>query len=156
MIGAVQILAIGYKQAELPKEIGRQINLLRSSDAVRLLDVYAIHKARDRTITEQAIEAISDWDGNLIRKILTSAGAHRAFSSYTTDASGFLVQGTPIPDPTVSVPAGTNLVILLIEHLWAGPLQDAMRNGSAFPLAGGWAGRDVLQKAGLVMNDTAD
>ncbi|GAA0376716.1 hypothetical protein GCM10009541_18960 [Micromonospora gifhornensis] len=156
MIGAVQVLALGYKQAELPKEIVNEINLLRSSDAVRLLDIYAINKGKDRTITEHAIEEINDWDGELIRKMLRSAGASRVLNTYTTDSTGFLVQGTPIPDIGVSVPDGTNVIVLLIEHVWASPLEDALRDGSAFPVAGGWAGRQALQNAGLVMNDTAD
>ena len=155
VIGAVQILAIGYRQDDLPQEIGQQITLLRSSDAVRLLDVYAISRARDRTITEHAIDGVSDWDGELIRRMLRTAGASRVLNSYTTDSSGFLVQGTPIPDPKVSLPPGSNLVLLLIEHLWALPLEDAMRHGSAYPLAGGWAGREVLEDAGLTMKDTA-
>jgi len=87
--------------------------------------------------------------------MLRTAGASRVLNSYTTDSSGFLVQGTPIPDPKVSLPEGTSLVLLLIEHMWAQPLEDAMRHGSAFPLAGGWAGRDVLQAAGLAMNEAA-
>ncbi|WP_349878138.1 hypothetical protein ABIH81_29495 [Micromonospora sp. HUAS YX12] len=156
MIGAVQILALGYKQAELPKEIVHQINLLRSSDAVRLLDVYAISKAMNRTMTEHPIEEIEDWDGELIRGLLRSAGASRVLSTYTTDSTGFLVQGTAIPDLKVSVPEGTNAIILLIEHLWAGSLESALREGSVFPLAGGWVGRDVLQVAGLTMNEPAD
>lgn len=154
MIGAVQIVALGYRQAELPTEIVNEINLLRSNDAVRLLDVYAIKKAKDRTITEQAVEEVNDWDGELIRKMLRSAGASRVLNTYTTDTTGFLVQGTSIPDLGVSVPDGTNVIILLIEHVWANPLEDALRNGSAFPVAGGWAGRQALEKAGLAMDDT--
>ncbi|MGV9765064.1 hypothetical protein [Micromonospora tulbaghiae] len=156
MIGAVQIIALGYKQTELPKEIAHEINMLRSSDAVRLLDVYAINKATNRTMSEHGIEELKDWDGELIRGLLRSSGASRVLSTYTTDSSGFLVQGTPIPDLKVSVPEDTNVIILLIEHVWARSLESALREGSVFPLAAGWAGRDALQVAGLAMNETAD
>lgn len=155
MIGAVQILAIGYKQAELPSRIVRQINLLRSSEAVSLLDVYAVKKAKDRTLTEVPIEEIDGWDGELIRSLLRSAGARRVFDSYVTDSSGFLVQGTSIPDLRISLPEGTTVVILLIEHIWARTLEEAMRDGSTFPLAGGWAGREALEEAGLSMDAPA-
>ncbi|WP_431880406.1 hypothetical protein [Micromonospora marina] len=82
MIGAVQILALGYKQTELPEEIIHEINLLRSNDAVRLLDVYAINKAANRTMTEHGIEEIKDWDGALIRGLLRTAGP-AGFSTLT-------------------------------------------------------------------------
>ncbi|MET7966815.1 hypothetical protein [Micromonospora sp. NPDC005305] len=153
MIGTVQILAIGYKQSRLPKAIEQQVSLLKSSPAVRLIDVYAIAKGKNRVLTEHGIEAFGKFDGEAIRQLLRSSGAARVISSYTVDSSGFLVQGTPIPDLKESIPPGTNAVILLIEHLWARPLEDAMRNGDAFPLAGGWAGRDALSDAGLGINE---
>ena len=153
VIGTVQILVIGYRQSRLPEAIEQEVSLLKSSPAVRLLDVYAIAKGKDRVLTEYGIEAFGKFDGEAIRRLLRSSGAARVISSYAVDSSGFLVQGTPIPDLKESVPPGTNAVILLIEHLWARPLEDAMRNGDAFPLAGGWAGRDALTEVGLGMDE---
>ncbi len=66
------------------------------------------------------------------------------------------MQGTSLPDLKASVPQGTNVIVLLIEHVWASSLEDALREGSVFPVAGGWAGRDALGNAGLAMNETAD
>lgn len=153
VIGTVQILVIGYKQSSLPEAIEQQVSLLGSSPAVRLIDIYAIAKGKDRVLTEYEIQAFGKFDGETIRRLLRSSGAARVISSYSADSSGFLVEGTSIPDLKESVPLGTNAVILLIEHLWARPLEDAMRNGDAFPLAGGWAGRDALTAAGLGMDE---
>lgn len=149
MIGAVQLLAIGYKQARLPEEISREIGLLRSSSAVRLLDVHAVAKANNRTLTVSTIDELSDWDGELIRRLLSTARASRVLNSYTVDSSGVLTQGDPVPDLRETLPMGTNVVYLLIEHRWARLLEDAIHNGAAYPLAGGWIGRDTLKDAGL-------
>ncbi|MEU4567574.1 hypothetical protein [Micromonospora sp. NPDC023956] len=158
MIGAVQLVAINYTQAELPRELANAINLLRSNPAVRLLDVYAASRARDRTISERSLAGVIDGSGEvlggeIIRNVLRSARARRVRYSYTTDLSGFLVRGGPVIDLYDSLPPGTNAVLLLIEHRWSQPLEDAMRNTSASPLADGWVGREELHEAGYTMND---
>ena len=80
MIGATQILVLGYKQPELPVGIREQINQLRSNSAVRLVDVYGFNKAGNRVITEQAVSGLDDWDGVIIKRILESASASSAAS----------------------------------------------------------------------------
>jgi hypothetical protein len=150
----MQIIAIGYKQAELPSEVARQINLLRSHPAVRLLDVYAVSRAKNRTIAEHPIDGVtSDRGGEIIKNVLSSARSRRVRYSYTTDLSGFLVQGGPVIDLYESLPVATNAVFLLIEHRWSQPLEESMRKGSIYPLADGWVGREELHSAGYAMND---
>lgn len=153
MIGAVQIIVLGYNQPDLPTGIRNQINLLRTNPAIRIIDVYGICKSDNRVLAEQGILGLDDWDGALIREILQSASASRVLHSYAEDRTGYLVPGGPIPDLKASVPAGSNIIVLLVEHLWANALETSLRDGSAFPVAGAWVGRQALENAGLALDD---
>ena len=59
------------------------------------------------------------------------------------------MRGDPIPDPRKDVPDNTNILVLLLKHLWATPLFGAARDTSAFALTDARLGRESLAKAGL-------
>ncbi|MFV2087213.1 hypothetical protein [Micromonospora sp. LOL_021] len=107
-------------------------------------------------LAEQSVRGLDDWDGTLIRQILQSASASRVLHSNAEDRTGYLVPGGPIPDLKASVPAGSNIVVFLVEHLWANALETSLRDGSAFPVAGAWVGREALENAGLTLDDHVD
>jgi hypothetical protein len=59
------------------------------------------------------------------------------------------MRGDPIPDPKNDVPDDTNVLVLMLEHLWATPLFNSVRDSNAFPLTDAWLGRQSLAQAGL-------
>jgi hypothetical protein len=152
MIGPVQLVMIGYPDPELPVDVRRQVDDLRANPAVRLLDVQIYHKERG-VVSRQDVngfttDARSD-PGNLVDRMMTSAASSEVLSGGAPSGQGYLMRGDAVPDPKHDVPDDTNVLVLLLEHSWATPLWNSVRENRAFPVADAWMGRQSLQSAGL-------
>ncbi|MEU1812642.1 hypothetical protein O7622_22595 [Micromonospora sp. WMMD1076] len=154
MIGPVQLILIGYTQANLPRSVKQQIDSLRDNPGIRLLDVYQIDMDRKRILSEGESEGPTPEMGAIIKRLLTAAGAAATLGETALSGTGYLMHGDEIPDLRTHVTAGTHVVALLIEHRWANPLWNAVRKSTAFPITDGWMGREALQKAGLATNES--
>jgi hypothetical protein len=155
MLGPVQLIMVGFRESEMPTEVRSQAEALQSNPAIRLLDVYMISKDRRGNVTQQRVNGIMtgqppDGSGEFIDQLMTTAAAAKRMSSNPTSGHGYLMRGDPIPDRSFDVPEGTNVLVLLLEHRWATPLWNAVRESTAFPVDDAWMGRESLKAAGLV------
>jgi hypothetical protein len=158
MIGPVQLMMIGMDAAEISNEICERVNRLRDSGAIGILDVLSLHKNRDGTMTvEQLPNLVPEpphEPGALIGELMhKAAGAAITASSRMPSGRGFLMHASPVPDPKDSIPLGSTVLVLLLEHQWAIPLRDAVRDADAFPVSDAWLGREVLRDVGLIPQD---
>ncbi len=152
MIGPVQLLMIGFSEPELPADVRREVDDLRTNPAVRLLDVQIYHKERGQVTRQELSGFTTDSHseaGDVVDQIMTSAAASEVMAGGAPSGQGYLMRGDPIPDPRNDVPSDTNVLVLMLEHSWATPLFDSVRHSQAFPVADAWLGRQSLQKAGL-------
>jgi hypothetical protein len=152
MIGPVQLLMIGFKDPELPSEVRRQVDDLRANPAVRLLDVQLYHKERG-LVSRQEVSGFTtegqSGPGDIVDQMMTRTMAAEVLSGGAPSGQGYLMRGDPIPDPKNDVPDDTNVLVLMLEHLWATPLFNSVRDTSAFPLTDAWLGRQSLAQAGF-------
>jgi hypothetical protein len=152
MIGPVQLLMIGFKDPELPPEVRRQVDDLRANPAVRLLDVQLYHKERG-VVSRQEQSGFTTEEqsraGKIVDQMMTSTMAAEVLSGGAPSGQGYLMRGDPIPDPKNDVPDDTNVLVLMLEHLWATPLFNSVRDSSAFPMTDAWLGRQSLSQAGF-------
>jgi hypothetical protein len=152
MIGPVQLLMIGFKDPELPSEVRQQVDDLRANPAVRLLDVQLYHKERG-VVSRQELGGFTtegqSGAGGIVDQMMTRTMASEVLSGAAPSGRGHLMRGDPIPDPKNDVPDDTNVLVVMLEHVWATPLFDAVRDSSAFPLTDAWLGRQSLARAGL-------
>jgi hypothetical protein len=152
MIGPVQLLMIGFKDPELPSDVRRTVDDLRANPAVKLLDVQVYHKERGVASRQELSGFTTEGQsgaGGLVDQMMTRTMASEVMSGGAPSGRGYLMRGDPIPDPTNDVPDNTNVLVLMLEHLWATPLFDSVRDSSAFPLTDAWLGRQSLAQAGL-------
>ena len=147
-IGPVQLLVVSFDKPDFSGEILAELNRLRQSQLIRLIDVLVVTKDLDGTIaaaqmSDLSIEEAEDLGatvGALIGLGLDGeAGAEAgALAGAEAGADGHLIDESETYDVAASIAPGSAAAIALIEHVWAGPLRDAIAK------AGGVAGQRFL------------
>ncbi|WP_374536249.1 hypothetical protein [Micromonospora aurantiaca (nom. illeg.)] len=160
MIGPVQLLMIGFKGPQPPDEVRKELDhLLVDHNHVRVIDMLTLVMHRNRTVERQQardlLPALPADSGNLVDRLLRGAGAAAVMGDSTSGGAGFLFRGDKIPQLRQHMQPGTGAVILLLEHLWAVPLRDAVAESDAFPVTDAWIGRTALQDLNLMPSTTS-
>ena len=166
-IGPVQLIVLGFQHPDFHGEVIAELEKLRSSDTVRVIDALAVYKDADGEIgvehlsnltTEQAVELGSKIgaliglgiDGEAGMKAGAAAGARAAAAGQTAfgedDAWDILAE---IPDDSAAA-------LLLIEHHWAVPLRDAIARAGGFRINDGFISPFDLVAIGLATAAEAD
>jgi uncharacterized membrane protein len=147
-IGPIQILVIGFDQAEFKGTIRAELARLREHDIVRLVDLLAVRKGDDGTVerlqqsdmSQEELEEFGAIAGALIG--LGAAGEEGAEAGAALGASA--MEDGHVFDPSETwyvddaIPPGTAAAIALLEHRWAIPLRDAIRDAGGYLLADAW------------------
>jgi uncharacterized membrane protein len=155
-IGPVQMLVLGFAEPEFTGKIAAEIDRLREHEFVRILDAVVVHKDDAGEIT--AVQA-SDLTTDEAIEVGALAGALIGLGEGDAEAgavAGALegADGHVIPDEEVwyvadTIPAGSAAAVLLIEHLWAIPLRDAIVDAGGIALTDEWIHPADLVAAGL-------
>ena len=157
MTGPVQLMLIGMDTPEVPAHVREQVGRLRGAGTVGILDVLSLCKNRNGTVdTHPVPDPAPDaphQPGEFIDLLLHKAGAASTLSAPAPAGRGYLMCGDPIPDAKDTLPPGVTVLALLLEHRWAIPLRDAVRDADAFPVGDAWMGREVLREIQLVPPD---
>jgi uncharacterized membrane protein len=159
-IGPVQLIVLGFNHPDFHGEVIAELEKLRRSDTIRVIDALAVYKDARGEIevehlsnlsTPEAIELGSKIgaliglgiDGEAGMEAGATAGAEaavagvRAFSD--DDAWDILAE---IPDDSAAA-------LLLIEHHWAVPLRDAIARAGGFRINDGFISPFDLVGIGL-------
>ena len=146
-IGPVQLLIVGFAGGEFKGEIASVLADLRERDVIRLIDMGFVRKDEDGLITMIEHSDLSQDEtiefgatvGALIG--LGVAGEEGAEAGAIAGAEAAL-DGGMIEDQVWyiadEIPEGTAAAIALIEHRWAIPLRDAIREMGGFHIADAW------------------
>src|SRR3954464_6822236 len=135
-IGPVQLIVLGFSHPDFHGEIIGELEKLRESDTVRVIDALAVHKDADGEIEvvhlsnlskDEAIELGSKVgaliglgiEGEEVMYAGAEAGAEAAadgVSVFSDDDAWDVLED--IPDDSAAA-------LILLEHHWAVPLRDA-------------------------------
>jgi len=156
-IGPVQMLVLGFAEPEFTGKIAAEIDRLREHEFVRILDALVVQKDDDGDIT--ALQ-VSDLTVDEAMELGAIAGALIGLGEGDAEAgaeAGALegADGHVIPDEEVwyvadTIPPGSAAAVLLIEHLWAIPLRDAIVDAGGVALTDQWIHPADLVAVGLV------
>ena len=159
-IGPVQMLVLGFAEPDFTGKIAAELDRLRQHEFVRILDALVVNKDDNGDIT--AIQA-SDLTTDEAVEFGALAGALIGLGEGDAEAgavAGALegADGHVIPDEEAwfvadTIPAGSAAAILLIEHLWAVPLRDAIVEAGGIALSDEWIHPLDLVAAGLAEAD---
>jgi uncharacterized membrane protein len=163
-IGPVQLLVIGFEHPDLHGQIMEEIDRLKASETIRLIDLLFIRKDADGNVERVHAGGLTGEDaaefgatvGALIG--LGAAGAEgaeegAAIGAEATD-SEVLPEGAWYVDDVLS--PDTAAAVVLIEHRWAIGLRDRIQGAGGFHLADAWVHPLDLVAVGLVAAEDVD
>ena len=165
-IGPVQLIALGFSHPDFHGEIIAELERLRESDTVRVIDSLAVYKDKDGDVevehlsnlsTEEAVE-LGSKVGALIGLGIegeegmpagAQAGAEAAAEGvqYFSDDEAWDVLG--------EIPNDSAAALILLEHHWAVPLRDAIVRAGGFRLSDGFISPLDLVEIGLISAEEA-
>jgi hypothetical protein len=147
-IGPVQLLVLGFDDPRFAGGFQAELDRLRDSDLVRLIDGVAVRKDTDGTVTVMDAgdvdEQLSGF-GAVVGALVGlgsdfSEGAPELYAEALPDLfDGDRMDGASVPigdwDVLAEIPEGTAAALLLVEHRWAIPLRDALSRAGGSRLA---------------------
>ncbi|MDP2217675.1 MAG: hypothetical protein Q8J68_10355 [Methanolobus sp.] len=154
MLGPIQMLAIGFETNERFKgDIMRELNETRSRGVIRLLDMLFVMKDKEgNVLTMEDTDLTPDEEvevGKVISKMLgieeSSAGTAGSDTS-AENSYGLGIQD--IMDVVDQIEPGTSAGLLLIEHVWAAGLKQAIREAGGHPIAQGFLTPEAMMMIG--------
>jgi len=147
-IGPVQILVVGFGDAEFKGDIRAELERLKESDIVRLIDMIAVRKDHDGNV--ERLQQ-SDMSSDELQEFGAIVGALIGFGAAGEEGAelGAVAGADAVEDGHVfdeskmwyvddAIPPGSAAAIALLEHRWAIPLREAIRDAGGFHIADAW------------------
>ncbi len=161
-IGPVQLIVLGFDHPDFHGEVIAELERLRESDTVRVIDSIAVYKDADgnlevehlSNLTEQEAVELGSKIGALIglgvegeegMEVGAALGAEQAA------AEGIHVfAGAEEWDVLEDIPNDSAAALILLEHHWAVPLRDAIARAGGFRISDGFISPLDLVEIGLM------
>ena len=165
-IGPVQLIVLGFQHPEFHGEIIAELERLRESDTVRVIDALAVHKDAAGEIEVQHLSNLSKDEavelgskvGALIGLGIEGEEGMEAGALAGAEAGADGVQvfdDEDAWDVLEEIPNDSAAALLLIEHHWAVPLRDAIVRAGGFRISDGFISPLDLIELGLVSAEEA-
>jgi uncharacterized membrane protein len=165
-IGPVQLIVLGFNEPEFKGEVVAELERLRESDTVRVIDALAVYKdaageievGHLSTITPEEAAEIGSVVGALVGLAIegeegiaagAAAGAEAAHDGLDvfSDEQAWDIVG--------AIPNNSAAALILLEHHWAVGLRDAVYRAGGFRIDDGWVTPYDLLAVGLVTAEEA-
>lgn len=166
-IGPVQLLVLGFDHPNFQGEVIEELERLRASDTVRVIDALAVFKDADGDIEiahlsnlskDEAIElgtkigaliglGIEGEEGMEAGAIVGAAAAADGVEVFDEDDAWDIIE---------EIPNDSAAALLLLEHHWAVPLRDAIARAGGMRISDGWISPLDLVAIGLVAAEEAE
>ena len=165
-IGPVQLIVLGFSHPNFHGEIIEELEKLRESDTVRVIDSLVVYKDVEGEIevehlsnltTDEAIELGSKVGALIGLGIEGEEGMEvGAALGAEAGAEGFEVfDEAEAWDVLEDIPNDSAAALLLLEHHWAVPLRDAIARTGGFRISDGFISPLDLVAIGLVSAEEA-
>jgi len=158
-IGPVQLIVVGFEHPDFRGEILDELEKLRESDTINVIDALAVYKDAEGDIEIAHLSNLTEEEaielGSKVAELIgleiegengAGAGAETAGGEEPADAW----------DVIEEIPNDTAAALFLIEHTWIIPLRDAVARAGGFRLADGFISPLDLAEIGLVSRDEAE
>src|SRR5512140_3273129 len=128
-IGAVQLIVLGFEQPEFHGEIIAELERLRESDTVRVIDALAVYKD---AAGEFEVEHLSNLSEEEAIELGSKVGALVGLGIEGEQGVEAAADGVQVSsdedawDVLEEIPNDSAAALVLIEHQWAVPLRDAV------------------------------
>ena len=167
-IGPVQLIVLGFTHPDFHGEIIAELERLRESDTVRVIDALAVYKDADG---ELEVEHLSNLSEEEAKELGTKVGAlvglgiegeegmaAGAAAGAEAGAAGDIhpiSENEEVWDVLEEIPNDSAAALVLLEHHWAVPLRDAIARAGGFRISDGFISPLDLVAIGLVTAEEA-
>ena len=146
-LGPIQLLVVGFDRPDFSGEVLAELERLRESDVVRVIDLLVVHKGVDGVVERlhHSDLALGEAEGaGAVVGALIGLGA-----THVEDEGG----GPPADEEFWSleeaIPNDSAAAIALIEHRWAIGTREAIRAAGGVSVTDAWVHPADLAAAGL-------
>ncbi|HEX5782231.1 MAG TPA: DUF6325 family protein [Solirubrobacteraceae bacterium] len=139
-LGPVQLLVISFDRPDFRGEVLAELERLRESDAVRVIDLLVVHKSADGIVRHMEHAGLAAGAGAIVDALIGADGGH-------------LSPEEELWSLDEAIPEDSAAAIALVEHRWAIGTRDAIRAAGGVAVAEAWVHPADLASAGLVDAD---
>jgi uncharacterized membrane protein len=165
-IGPVQLIVLGFNHPNFHGEIADELERLRDSDTIRVIDALAVHKDAEGEIE---VAHLSNLTKDEARELGSKVGAliglgiegEEGFEKGAEAGAEAAADGVDFFsdeqawDVVADIPNDSAAALVLIEHHWAVPLRDAIARAGGFRLSDGFVSPLDLVEIGLMEAEEA-
>ena len=166
-IGPVQLIALGFSHPDFHGEVIAELERLRESDTVRVIDALAVYKDAEGDIEVEHLSNLTRDEaielGSTIGALLglgldgeegMEAGAVAGAEAAADGVEVFSVE--QVWDVLEEIPNDSAAALILLEHQWAVPLRDAVARAGGFRISDGFIHPLDLVEIGLLSAEEVD
>ena len=167
-IGPVQLIVLGFSEPNFHGEIIAELERLRESDLVRVIDSLAVYKDEAGELEVEHLSNLSEDEaielGTKIGALIglgiegeegMEAGAIAGAEQVEADGGVHVFTEEEVWDVLEDIPNGSAAALILLEHHWAVPLRDAIARAGGFRISDGFISPLDLVEIGLVSAEEA-
>jgi uncharacterized membrane protein len=165
-VGPVQLIVLGFKHPEFHGEIIAELERLKASDTVRVIDALAVYKDAEGEIEIEHLSNLTQDEaieiGSTVAALI-GLGIDGEEGMVAGAEAGALASEDGIQvfsdeeawDVLEDIPNDSAAALLLIEHHWAVPLRDAIVRAGGFRISDGFISPLDLVEIGLLTAEEA-
>ncbi len=166
-IGPVQLIVLGFSHPDFHGEIIAELERLRESDTVRVIDSLAVYKDADGQLEVEHLSNLSEQEaielGSKIGALIglgiegeegIEAGAIAGAEEAAAEGINVFA-GAEEWDVLADIPNDSAAALILLEHHWAVPLRDAIARAGGFRISDGFISPLDLVEIGLMSSAEA-
>jgi uncharacterized membrane protein len=166
-IGPVQLIVLGFNHPNFHGEVIAELERLRASDTVRVIDALAVYKDPDGELEVEHLSNLTEDEAiELGTKIGALVGlgiageegmeAGAIEGAEEAEAEGINIFGDAEEwDVLEDIPNDSAAALILLEHHWAVPLRDAIARAGGFRISDGFISPLDLVGIGLLTAEEA-
>ncbi len=167
MYGPMQLLVIGFPNPDFHGQIRRALGSVMEKGIIRLIDLRFVWKDADGNIAAMEATQLSEEErmrfgaavGGLIG--LGAGGEEAARAGMEAGAMAAAERNYGMTEEDVrrvtdAIPNNSAAALILIEHLWAKNLKQALRDAGGFLIAQGMITPEALVAVGTAVREAAE
>ena len=167
-IGPVQLIVLGFNHPDFHGEVIAELERLRASDTVRVIDSLAVYKDADGELEVEHLSNLTEAEaielGSKIGALIglgiegeegIEAGAIAGAEEVAAEGGVNVFTEEEAWDVLADIPNDSAAALILIEHHWAVPLRDAVVRAGGFRISDAFISPLDLVALGLVSSDEA-
>jgi len=167
-IGPVQLIVLGFNHPDFHGEIIAELERLRESDTVRVIDALAVYKDAEGELEVEHLSNLTENEaielGSKIGALIglgiegeegMEAGAIAGAEEVAAEGGVHVFTEEEGWDVLEDIPNDSAAALILIEHHWAVPLRDAIARAGGFRISDAFISPLDLVELGLVSGDEA-